>query len=323
MRYLARRGLLFLVTLWAALTVNFAIPRVMPGNEASAVLATFRSVNPAALHALQIELGLNVHHGLIASYFQYLGNTLTGNLGTDAQGVSVLSEISSKLPWTLGLVGVTTVIAFLIGTLAGVFSAWRRGGRLDSVLPPTLFILASVPVFFVGLLLVYFFAVKLNWLPLVGNYNFGATPTFSLSFIGDVLEHAVLPGISLVVVTAGLWVLSMRNNMVTTIAEDYVKMGQAKGLRERRVMFDYAARNAILPNLTGFAMQIGYVLGGSIVIEFLFSYPGLGYLLYNATTDHDLPLMQGLLLFYTLAVLICVLIADLVTAVIDPRTREA
>jgi peptide/nickel transport system permease protein len=321
MRYLARRGGLFLVTLWAALTVNFIIPRVMPGNEATAVLSQFK-VNPAALHALELEFGVNVHQGVISSYFHYLGNTLTGQFGVDAQGVPVLNEITSKLPWTLGLVGVTTILAFLIGTLAGVFGAWRRGGRLDAVLPPTLFIVSTVPVFFVGLLLIYAFAVKLNWLPLGGNYNFGTSPTFSLSFIGDVLKHAVLPGLSLVIVTAGLWVYSMRNNMVTTISEDYVKMGRAKGLTDRRVMFDYAARNAILPNLTGFAMQLGYVLGGAIVIEYLFSYPGLGYLFYTATTDHDLPLMQGLFLFYTVAVLICVLVADLATAVLDPRTRE-
>jgi peptide/nickel transport system permease protein len=115
----------------------------------------------------------------------------------------------------------------------------------------------------------------------------------------------------------------MRNNMITTISEDYVKTARAKGLSTSRIMFGYAGRNAILPNLTGFAMQIGYVLGGAIVIEYLFSYPGLGYLFYTATTDHDLPLMQGLFLVYTLAVLICVLIADLVTATLDPRTREA
>jgi peptide/nickel transport system permease protein len=323
MRYLAKRGALFLLTLWAALTVNFVIPRVMPGNEAQAVLGTFRNVNPAALHALEIQFGVNTHQSLLSSYFQYLGNMLTGQWGVDAQGVSVVHEVTSKLPWTLGLVGVTTIIAFLIGTFVGVLSAWRRGGRLDSVLPPSLFIVSTIPVFFVGLLLVYVFAVKLNWLPLSGNYSVGATPSFSLSFIGDVLKHAILPGLSLIIVTAGLWVYSMRNNMITTVAEDYVKMGRAKGLASQRVMFDYAARNAILPNLTGFAMQLGYVLGGSIVIEYLFSYPGLGYLFYTATTDHDLPLMQGLFLFYTLAVLICVLIADLLTAVLDPRTREA
>jgi peptide/nickel transport system permease protein len=178
-------------------------------------------------------------------------------------------------------------------------------------------------VFFVGLLLIYVFAVKLGWLPLGSNYSYGATPTFSASFIWDVVKHAILPGLSLVIVTAGLWVYSMRNNMITTISEDYVKTARAKGLPTRRIMFGYAGRNAILPNLTGFAMQIGYVLGGAIVIEYLFSYPGLGYLFYTATTDHDLPLMQGLFLVYTLAVLVCVLIADLVTATLDPRTREA
>src|SRR6266513_216024 len=129
MSYLARRGILFLATLWAALTINFIIPRVMPGNEASAVLGTFRGINPAALHALQIQFGVHVHHGIISSYFEYLGNCLTGQFG------------------------VTTVIAFLIGTLAGIASAWRRGGRIDAILPPTLFIVSTIPVFFVGLLL--------------------------------------------------------------------------------------------------------------------------------------------------------------------------
>jgi peptide/nickel transport system permease protein len=323
MRYLARRAALFLVTLWAALTVNFVIPRVMPGNEAQAVLATFRNVNPAALHALEVEFGVNVHQNVVVSYFEYLKNCLTGHFGVTAQGVPVMSEITSKLPWTLGLVGVTTVIAFVIGTFVGILSAWRRGGRLDAILPPALFIVSTIPVFFVGLLLIYFFSVKLGWLPLGSNYDIGSTPSLSPSFIWDVLDHALLPGLSLVIVTAGLWVYSMRNNMITTIAEDYVKTARAKGLSSWRVMLDYAARNAILPNLTGFAMQLGYVLGGAIVIEYLFSYPGLGYLFYTASTDHDLPLMQGLFLFYTVAVLVCVLLADLATAVLDPRTREA
>ena len=323
MSYLAKRGGLFLITLWAALTVNFAIPRVMPGNEAEAVLATFRGINPAAVHALDIEFGINNHQSLVSSYLHYLGNCLTGNFGITALGIPVKTAISSAMPWTLGLVGVTTMIAFVIGTVLGILSAWWRGGKLDGLLPPLLFVVSSMPISFVGLLLLYLFAVKLNWLPLDSNYDLGATPGFNISFIWDVIKHALLPGLSLVVVTAGLWVYSMRNNMVTTIADDYVKMARAKGLSNARIMFDYAARNAILPNLTGFAMQLGYVLGGAIVIEYLFSYPGLGYQFYTATTDHDLPLMQGLFLFYTLAVLVCVLLADIVTAIIDPRTREA
>ena len=149
-----------------------------------------------------------------------------------------------------------------------------------------LFIVATFPVFFVGLLLLYVFAVTLNWLPLSSNYSIGTEPSLSLSFVGDVLVHAILPGFSLVVVTAGLWIYSMRNNMITTLAEDYVKMGRAKGLHSWRIMVDYAARNAILPNLTGFAMQLGYVLGGSILIEYTFSYPGLGLSLLH---EHDRP----------------------------------
>ena len=323
MKYLARRGGLFLVTLWAALTVNFVIPRVMPGNEAQAVLATFHNVNPAAMHALEIEFGVNDHQNILVSYLEYLRNSFTGQFGVTAQGVPVTREITTTLPWTLGLVGVTTIIAFVIGTFVGILSAWRRGGFADAILPPTLFVVSTIPVFFVGLLLIYLFALKLGWLPLGSNYSLGVTPSFSPSFIWDVTEHALLPGLCLVIVTAGLWVYSMRNNMITTIAEDYVKTARAKGLSDRRVMFDYAGRNAILPNLTGFAMQLGFVLGGAIVIEYLFSYPGLGYLFYTATTDHDLPLMQGLFLFYTLAVLVCVLMADLLTAALDPRTREA
>jgi peptide/nickel transport system permease protein len=320
--YLARRGGLFLVTLWAALTVNFVIPRVMPGNEAQAVLATFHNVNPAAMHALEIEFGVNDHQNVLVSYLEYLRNSFTGQFGVTASGVPVTTEITTTLPWTLGLVGVTTIIAFVIGTFVGILSAWRRGGFADAILPPTLFVVSTIPVFFVGLLLIYLFALKLGWLPLGSNYTLGATSSFSPSFVWDVTEHALLPGLCLVIVTSGLWVYSMRNNMITTIAEDYVKAARAKGLSNRRIMFDYAARNAILPNLTGFAMQLGFVLGGAIVIEYLFSYPGLGYLFYTASTDHDLPLMQGLFLFYTLAVLVCVLVADLATALLDPRTRE-
>ena len=141
--------------------------------------------------------------------------------------------------------------------------------------------------------------------------------------MGDVLEHALLPAISLIVVTAGLWIFSMRNNMISTLSEDYVKMARAKGISTPRIMFDYAARNAILPNLTGFAMQLGLVLGGAILVEYTFSYPGLGYLFFTSATEHDLPLMQGLFLFYTVAVLICVLLADFATAILDPRTRDA
>ena len=198
------------------------------------MLATFRGINPAAAARARDRVRHQRPSDLISSYFQYLGNCLTGNFGITALGVPVKTAISSKLPWTLGLVGVTTIIAFLIGTVVGILSAWRRGGKLDGLLPPSLFIVSTLPVFFIGLLLLYLFAVKLNWLPVSGQLRHRRHAAFSLSFIWDVFKHALLPGLSLVIVTAGLWVYSMRNNMVTTIAEDYVKMARAKGLSEPR-----------------------------------------------------------------------------------------
>jgi peptide/nickel transport system permease protein len=295
----------------------------MPGNEATAMLSHFRGINPAALHALEVEFGVNTDQNLLVTYFQYLGNCFTGQFGLDAARVPVMTVILRGLPWTLGLVGVTTVIAFMIGTLLGIVSAWRRGGRLDSILSPMLFIFTTFPVFFIGLLLLFVFGVGLGWFPLSSNYSVGDTPSLSLAFVWDVISHAILPGLTLVVTAAGGWIYTMRNNMVTTLAEDYVRMARAKGLSPARVMLDYSARNAILPNLTGFAMQLGFILGGSILVEYTFSYPGLGYLFFTGTTNHDLPLQQALFLFYTLAVLVCVLLADFATAWLDPRTREA
>ena len=323
MRYITKRLGLFLVTLWAALTINFLLPRVMPGNEAEAVFSQLRNANPATLRALEVEFGVNLHQNILLTYFQYLGNCFTGQFGLTVDRVPVMTKILTGLPWTLGLVGVATVVSFGLGTLLGVVAAWRRGGKLDSILPPLLFIVTAFPVFFLGLLLLLIFAVTLGWFPTTGNYSIGGTPSLSPGFIADVLSHAFLPALTLVLTLAGTWVYTMRNNMVTTLSEDYVRMARAKGLAPWRIMLDYSARNAILPNLTGFAMQMGFVLGGAILVEYTFSYPGVGYLFFTATETHDLPLMEALFLLFTVAVLICVLFADFATALLDPRTREA
>lgn len=323
MRFIARRLGLFLVTLWAALTINFLIPRLMPGNEATAVLSHMRGVSPAAMRALEVQFGIGINENPVLVYLEYLRNCLTGDFGLTATRVPVMDVITQSLPWTLALVGLTTVLAFVLGTGLGIVSAWRRGGLLDSLLSPLIFILTTFPVFFIGLLLLYAFGVALGWFPLSGNYSIGATPELTTDFVWDVLAHAFLPALTLVIVTAGGWIYSMRNNMVSTLAEDYVRMARAKGLPAWRIMLDYSARNAILPNLTGFAMTLGFVLGGSILVEYTFSYPGLGYLFFTGTTNHDLALQGALFLFYTLAVLVFVLIIDFLTAWLDPRTRTA
>jgi peptide/nickel transport system permease protein len=258
-------------------------------------------------------------------YIDYLGNMLTGQWGVSigaTLGEPVRTLIGQALPWTLGLVGVATIIAFLLGSLIGVIAGWRRGGAIDSVLPPIFVITSALPYFWVGLLLILVFSVWTNgFLPSDFNYDTDLLPEFSAPFIANVLSHAILPAATIVITAVGGWVLTMRNNMITVIAEDYVRMGRAKGLSNRRVMIDYAARNAMLPNLAGFAMSIGFVIAGSILVEYVFNYPGLGYLLYNAVENTDYPLMQALFMLFTVAVLVSLLLCDIAIAWLDPRSR--
>lgn len=324
MRFLGRRLGFLLVALWAALTVNFFIPRLMPGNPAEAMMAKFHGhINPAALHALEVAFGVNTHQSLISAYFSYIGNTLHGNLGisTSYFPLSVSSVIAKALPWSIGLVGVSTILGFIIGTVIGAVAAWRRGGILDSVLPPVFIVISAFPYFWVGLLSIWFFALTLNWFPILGAYTQTNTPTWSPSFIGDVLIHAVLPSFTILITSIGGWILTMRNNMITVVAEDYVKMARAKGLKPRRILWQYAGRNAMLPNLTGFAMSLGFVISGAILVEYVFNYPGLGFMLLQAVQNEDYPLMQSLFLLITVAVLLAIFVSDIVTAILDPRTR--
>ena len=327
MRYVLRRLGFFALTLWVALTLNFALPRLMPGNPALAILSKFRGgVSPQAVKVLEAQFGVGTHQNLIAQYFSYLGNVARLRFGsslTTQPGASVGRIVFDAIPWTLGLVGLTTVLAFILGTGIGIVSAWWRGGRMDSLLPPVFVIMTVIPYFWIGLVLILIFGVKLKVLPYFFSYNFSLTPGFNVAFIGNVAEHAILPAFTLLITTIGVWILTMRNTMITTLAEDYVRMARAKGLPSHRIMLDYAARNAILPNLTGFAMSLGFVVGGAILIEEVFNYQGVGYLLLQAVNNEDYPLMQALFLLITVAVLVAILISDIATAILDPRTRAA
>jgi peptide/nickel transport system permease protein len=327
MRYLLRRLGFFVFTLWAALTLNFALPRLMPGNPALAMVAKFHgNLTPQSLKALEILFGVNTSRGIVSQYVSYLHQVVTGNFGISLAfyPATVSSVIGNAVWWTFGLVGVATVLAFLLGTGLGIVAAWRRGGLVDNVLPPVFVIASAVPYFLVAMVLVLVFGLTLHWLPYEGGYDVvGDVPYFDGYFIRDVLEHALLPALSLLLTTIGTWVLTMRNTMITTLAEDYVRMARAKGLPGYRVMLDYAARNAVLPNLTGFAMSLGFVVSGAILIEYVFNYPGLGFLLLQAVQGEDYPLMQALFLLITLAVLVAILLSDILTALLDPRTRDA
>jgi peptide/nickel transport system permease protein len=322
-RYLVRHLGLYLVAAWASLTLNFFIPRLMPGDPASAMFARLQGqLQPEAMAALREAFGFT-NEPLLKQYFTYLSHMLRGDLGLSVAyfPAKVTDVIATGLGWTVLLSGTAVVISFALGTALGVFATFRRGGFLDSAMPPILIFLGAFPYFWLAMVALYFLGFGAGWFPLRHAYSDLLEPSFSAEFILSILEHMILPAAAIVVATVGGWMLSMRGAMVGVLAEDYVTMAQAKGLSPSRVMFHYAARNAMLPNVTGFGMALGFVLSGSLLTEIVFSYPGQGYLLIQAVRNQDYPLMQGLFLTITLAVLGANFIVDILYVWLDPRTR--
>jgi len=301
----------------------------MPGNAIEIMLTTFEektgSGNVAAIHALEIAFGLNTHENIFLQYIDYLGRMLTGNFGISTLffPVSVAQMLANAIPWTLGLAGVSTVIAFVLGTLLGIRTAWRRNSVVNSVVVPFEFFLNSMPYFWFALIIEYVFAFLFKWFPLGGAYASSSSNELStLSFVWSVLYHAILPAATIVITAMGGWMLTMRNNMISVLSDDYITFAFAQGLPDREIEMNYAARNAILPSFTGFAMAIGFVISGVLLTEIVFSYPGVGYLLYQAVVNKDYPLMEAIFLFITIAVLIANFIADIVYVFLDPRARS-
>jgi peptide/nickel transport system permease protein len=328
MRYYLRKVVFYLVALWAALTLNFLIPRMMPGDPVDILLAKLQqrggSVDPATRRAYELLLGTDAHESLPHQYLGYLGNIAQGRLGISVSDfpAPVSSVIATSLPWTVALVGLATLLSVLLGTGLGVLVGWRRGSWLDSLVPATT-VLSAVPYFWLALILVAVFGSALGWFPLLGGYDVTLTPGVNGPFLQSVVYHGVLPAITIVVSSVGAWLLGTRNMMVSTLAEDYVLTAWAKGLRTRRIMVWYAARNAVLPTVAGFAISLGFVVAGSVVTEQVFAYPGIGSKLLQAVQGNDYALMQGIFLVITVAVLGANLLVDLLYGLVDPRVRTS
>ena len=322
MWFITRRLTFYVVAAWVAITVNFAIPRVMPGNAVNTMLAKFPQLDANSLKALQAEFGTHAHGSLLSQYFSYLGNLAHGNLGLSVNEypAKVTTIIGQTLPWTVILVGTATIIAFVLGTLLGTVTAWRRGGWLDRSLPAFTFLQAT-PYFFLALVVIQLFAVSWGLFPFGQGYDLGQSPGWNWSFISSAIDHSILPALTIVLTSMAGWMLQMRNVMITTIAEDYVLVAQAKGLPPRRVMFTYAARNAILPNLAGFALSLGFVVAGALVMEIVFSYPGIGYRLYTAILQSDFNMIMGVTIFSIVGIATAALVIDLLYPLFDPRVR--
>jgi peptide/nickel transport system permease protein len=322
MAFVVRRLVFYVVAAWVALTVNFFIPRAMPGSAVQDIMSKFPNLQPSAYKALEAMLGVGHPGSLWHQYTTYLDDVFHLNFGTDVieYPAKVSTLLAQTIPWTLTLVGTATVIAFFLGTGLGILAGWRHGGWLDRVLPGLMFIQA-IPYFFLALLLLDFLALNHHIFPIGQGYGYGLIPGWHWSFISSAIYHSLLPAFTIVITSVAGWMLQMRNVMITTIGEDYVLAAQAKGLRSHRVVFTYAARNAILPQLQGFGLALGFVVSGAIIMEIVFSYPGIGLLLFNAVTSDDYPLMQAIFLVITFTVLLANLIVDLVIVFVDPRVR--
>lgn len=328
MRYYLRKLAFYLVALWAALTLNFLIPRMLPGDPVDILLAKLQQrggiVDPATRRAYELLLGTDTQESLLHQYLGYLGNIAQGRLGVSLSDfpAPVSSVIATSLPWTVALVGLATLLSVIVGTGLGVLVGWRRGSWLDSLVPATT-VLSAVPYFWLALVLVAVFGSALGWFPLLGGYDVTLTPGANGPFLQSAVYHGVLPAATIVISSAGSWLLGTRNMMVSTLAEDYVLTAWAKGLRKRRIMVWYAARNAVLPTVAGFAISLGFVVAGSVVTEQVFAYPGIGSKLLQAVQSNDYALMQGIFLVITVAVLGANLLVDLLYGLVDPRVRTS
>jgi len=323
LKYVTNRLLFFVITLFFALTLNFVLPRLMPGDPAERILSRFGpNVDEKAIEAMRIALGVEKDKNMFSQFLDYLKNTFTGNFGISYlhYPVPVSQVLRNSIPWTVGLVGTSTVLSFLIGTFLGIYAGWNRDKFLGSGLLIFSLSLRAIPYFWLAMLFLYIFGFRLGWFPLSNAYS--TTEVLKgFRFVLSVIYHAILPAITLIVASLGSWILTMRNNMVSVLAEDYITLAEAKGLDDKYVMVHYAARNAILPSITAFGISLGFVVSGALLTEIVYSYPGVGYQLYRAVLSQDFPLIQAIFFFISLSVLLANLIMDFVYAFLDPRVR--
>jgi len=324
--YVARRLGLFIAVIWAAASLNFFLPRISGQDpvreklmQQAAASGYVHTGIDAMVEEYQREFGLD--QPLWRQYLTYLSNVARFDFGYSIANYprTVVSIVADSLPWTLGLLLTTTLLAFVIGTLAGALLAWPRTPRFIHFLFPPLLTLSAIPFFMLGLVLIYLFAFTWRIFPLFGGYTPGTFPALTPSFLLDVLKHSILPSLSIILASLGFWALGMRGMMVTVEGEDYMTFAEAAGLKDKTLFFTYGLRNALLPQTTALGLSLGQILSGALLVEVIFSFPGIGSVLYNAIRQFDYFLIQGIVFTIVLGVTLATLILDLIYPVLDPR----
>lgn len=323
--YALRRIGFFVIVVWVTVTVMFALIHLAPGDPVSAEIGRLQATGgaiangPQLIAAYKHQFGLD--QSLAAQYWHYLVQLLHGNLGYSITSfpTTVSTLIGQALPWTLGLLASAILISFVIGTLLGGLLAWRSTPALARGAMSTVMLFAAIPYYLIALLLLYVFAYRLHVLPTGGARDPLSSGGSVFYVIGDTVKHGLLPALSIVLAFVGFFMLGMRSMMISVLGSDYLQLAEAKGLPQRRVFFRYAMRNAVLPQVTTLAIYMGYVVSGSILVEVLFSYPGIGKLLVTAINGRDYPVIEGVVLMMVLTVSGAMLILDLLYPLIDPR----
>jgi peptide/nickel transport system permease protein len=322
MVFLFRRLAFYIAAFFVAVTFNFFLPRLMPGDPSARIIASFQGrLNESQVEAIRRSYGFT--GALWEQYITYLGSVARLDFGIST--VQFPEPTASLLfygaTWTLVLVGLAIFFAFFIGSFMGIHAAWNRGGFFDSFFTPINVMMNAFTPAIVALVLFYAFSLQLKWFPLGRAHNPELMGGLTFEFIGSVLYHATLPVLSIFLVSFGGWHLGMRNVMINLLNEDFVTLARAKGLSDNRVKYRYVARNAILPQITALALSIGFMLGGALVTEQVFNYPGLGKFAFTAIQSRDYSFIQGQLLLLTSAVLVANLLSDIANVILDPRLR--
>jgi peptide/nickel transport system permease protein len=322
MIFLARRIAFYLAAFFLAITLNFLIPRLMPGDPSTRIIASFQGrLNESQIAAIRRSYGFTGN--LWEQFVTYFGSVLRLDFGisTTQFPEPTATLLFYAAGWTLILVGLAIALAFLIGSFMGIHAAWNRGGFFDSFFTPINVMMNAFTPAIVALVLFYAFSLQLKWFPLGRAHSPTLMPGFTFEFITNVLYHATLPVLSIFLVSFGGWHLGMRNVMINLLNEDFVTLARAKGLSDNRVKYRYVARNAILPQITALALSIGFLLGGALVTEQVFNYPGLGKFTFTAIGSRDYSFIQGQLLLLTASVLVANLLSDIANVILDPRLR--
>lgn len=323
--YVGRRLGIMLLVVFLAVSINFALPRMMPGDPIQAQLSQLLASGggsgdiSAMVEAYQQRFGLD--QPIWNQYLAYWQSLFRLDLGFSLTNYPerVDAAIANSLPWTLGLLGVATAVSFTVGTLLGGIMGWPRTPRWIKNFGSGVVLLSSVPYFLIGMILLYLFAIVFRWFPAGGGMPFGLNAGFNLETLRGILWHGTLPALSIIIAEIGAWAIGMRGMLVSVLGEDYITLAEAKGNKPRRILNRYGMRNALLPQLTKLAMTLGHIVSGAILVEVIFSYPGVGFRLYQAIQSKDYFVIQGIVLLLSVSIAIAMFILDLIYPLIDPR----